>query len=334
MVRDDAEGSPPVNGVENDVLRRNVPALAAIGVGLSLCAAGGPVDERAEAWLAARLPSFASCTARRLLPAMHQAVIDARAWLAHDAQLLSFDRAVHRAEDLARARRESMSLRIEGDLEELCLATPSVMTRYQRLFPRYNERYPACELEPVLARHAELHDREKPLVRADHDHALDVWQWVLRLCPGASAALQLAGLFHDVERLQSEADVRSEHLASDYATFKQQHAAQGAVLLGTLLSELRLPHSLLARAQQLIAQHERPSEDTELRTLNDADSLSFFALNSAGFLAYYGPDHTRVKVAYTFRRMQPSARAMLSEVRLEARLRRMLDDHAAAEAAR
>jgi hypothetical protein len=152
---------------------------------------------------------------------------------------------------------------------------------------------------------------------------------VLRLSSDASPALQIAALFHDIERLQSEADVRSEYLASDYARFKREHAVEGAAQLSSLLADLDLPAALLGRAQELVARHEQPCDDTELRLLNNADSLSFFALNSAGFLAYYGPEHTRTKVAYTWERMQPSARAMLSEVRLEAPLRCMLDDYGA-----
>jgi len=44
--------------------------------------------------------------------------------------------------------------------------------------------------------------------------------------------------------------------------------------------------------------------------------LSFFALNSAGYLNYYGPEQTTKKVAYTLARMRAPARRWLGQVRL------------------
>src|SRR5205814_582070 len=82
--------------------------------------------------------------------------------------------------------------------------------------------------DKVLARHCELHDMNKPLVAADFDHARDTWRWVLRLAPHASLAVQVAALFHDVERLASESEARIEHRAADYEAFKKAHAAAGA----------------------------------------------------------------------------------------------------------
>lgn len=66
----------------------------------------------------------------------------------------------------------------------------------------------------LLRRHRSLHPADKPLVRADYRHALDVWQWVLRLDPEAGGAVQIAALFHDVERIFTEAESRSEQAVS------------------------------------------------------------------------------------------------------------------------
>jgi hypothetical protein len=152
-------------------------------------------------------------------------------------------------------------------------------------------------------------------VRADHDHALDVWQWVRRLEPRASLALQIAALFHDVERLASEADTRVEQHAEDYVAFKESHAARGSLVLEAALRDLDLGASL-SRAMSLVARHERPGADHELLVLNDADALSFFALNSAGFLSYFGEAHTRMKVRYTLARLSERAREHLRYIRL------------------
>jgi hypothetical protein len=201
-----------------------------------------------------------------------------------------------------------------------------VLTRCQRVIGRRN-RYSHGQLfARVLRRHRELHDRTKPLVRADYNHALDVWQWTLRLDPLASLALQLAALFHDIERLASEADSRVEHLAPDYQQFKDAHALAGAAIADRVLSEAGIAAATIDRAVQLIAAHERPSSDCEVALLNDADALSFFSLNSSGYADYFGPDQTRKKIAYTWNRMRPAARAKLACVRLRGDVREILDE--------
>jgi hypothetical protein len=265
-----------------------------------------------------------------LTPAVSATVeISVADWLAPDARLLAFDRQVHAAEDSAVERRiddgahatnqdANFALTLHGEEPGLTTARRQIGLRYQRLFTRRNAASGHARFDAVLTRHAALHDRTKPLVRADHDHALDVWQWVLRLAPDASEALQIAALFHDIERLASEPERRIEQHASDYLGFKQRHAQRGAAMMLAALAELPIEPTVSARAAALIARHEQPEADLELSLLNDADALSFFALNSPGFLAYFGPEHTRKKVDYTLRRMRSRhAQDALDEVRLE-----------------
>ncbi len=90
-----------------------------------------------------------------------------------------------------------------------------------------NERSSDERFAEILRRHRQLHDLDKPLVKADFDHALDVWQWTLRLRPQSSLPLQVAALFHDIERLVSEADVRIEQHAPDYQTLQGRPCARG-----------------------------------------------------------------------------------------------------------
>ncbi len=173
----------------------------------------------------------------------------------------------------------------------------------------------------VLDEHRRLHDLVKPLVRADFDHALDTWQWALRLDPHAPAAVQLAALLHDIERLTSEADVRIEHLASDYQAFKDAHAAAGARFAASLFDRAGVPAGIARDACTLISVHERAGESPRLRAVNDADALSFFSFNSPGYLAYFGPEQTAKKVAYTYQRMSASARGWLDLLRIPAAIR-------------
>jgi hypothetical protein len=212
------------------------------------------------------------------------------------------------------AGRGAFALRLEGDgvSAETVFA---VLTRYQRFLGRRNPASAGSMFDRVLARHRELHDCRKPLVRADLEHALDTWQWLLRLDPSAGVAVQIAALFHDVERLVSEADVRIEQHASDYRAFKDEHARRGGAMTRAALAATGLDAAIIDRAADLVADHERPSGDAERLLLNEADALSFFSLNSTGFLRYYGVEHTRRKIAYTLARLRESARWRLHRIR-------------------
>lgn len=239
-------------------------------------------------------------------------------WQGSRLDMLALDRAVHEREGAG--ERFCLELRDGGD------AAPAffeqVLTRYQRLL-RFAPQ-PDQVVTRVLARHRALFDLSKPLVRADYDHALDTWRWTLRLDLGASRALQLAALFHDVERLHSEPERRVEHLAPDYLAFKQRHARAGARMTVDILNECGLAPALVARVRQLVERHESPSDDDELAALNDADALSFFSLNSWGFVEYFGLEHSRAKVAYTFARMRPAARRYLTRFRYHPWLNELL----------
>jgi predicted metal-dependent HD superfamily phosphohydrolase len=210
---------------------------------------------------------------------------------------------------------------IFGEPGELARAAGEILTRCQRWMDRRNEASRSRLFDRILAEHRDAHDLSKPLVRADYDHALDTWQWTLRLDPDADLAVQLAALFHDVERLASEADARVEHRAADYQAFKDDHAARGAELAAALLARVGVDAGTRERAARLIAEHEHlpgpgDADAAALSLLNDADALSFFSLNSAGYLDYFGPEATRRKVAYTRRRLRPQARRYLDGLRL------------------
>jgi hypothetical protein len=238
-------------------------------------------------------------------------------WRSPRADLLRLDGRFQRQQDLDRSFTLFL---LEGDADDS--AVQQVLTRYQRLLRP--ARPPDETLAPALHCHRSLFDLSKPLVRADYDHALDTWRWLLRLDPHASSALQLAALFHDIERLVSEADIRREHLAPNYEQFKQAHAHSGAMLAEKALLDAGITRQVAQRVRQLVERHETPSMDEELATLNDADSLSFFSLNSWGFAEYFGPKHTRTKVAFTLNRMRRPAQRRLGGLRYHPMVERLL----------
>lgn len=202
-------------------------------------------------------------------------------------------------------------------------ARVQLLTRCQRWLDRRNRSSRQPWFDEVLALHRRLHDRALPLVRADHNHALDTWQWLLRLQPAAGGAVQVAALFHDIERLTGEAERRVEQHADDYARHKREHAARSAARVRELLAgtsaewaaELAAP--IIEAGDQIdgsAAAAAGMREDVEL--LEDADALSFFSLNSAGFLDYYGERHTARKIEWTVCRLSARALRFLVHVRL------------------
>jgi Domain of unknown function (DUF4202) len=242
-------------------------------------------------------------------PPAGSVIVEAAGCLRADFDLEALDERAARAEVAG-----AWSLRIAGASGDAARAALGLLTRYQRFVRRRN---PASEGEPfdtVLARHRALHDLDKPLVRADHEHAIDTWHWTLRLDPAAGLAVQIAALFHDVERLASEADVRVEHRARDYQAFKDAHAKRGAEMTRDALAGAGIPSADVDAAARLVEGHERSGEG-DAALLADADALSFFSLNSGGFLRHYGVEHTRKKIAYSRARLRPETRPRMRQIR-------------------
>jgi hypothetical protein len=286
--------------------------------GLKSAAARGAV----AAALSAEFPSvFVSFDASRDDAAPH---LHASEWAEASFDFWKFDCAV---DELAR---QPFTLTLADDRSDGTTFPLEVLIRCQRTVGRRNRHSQSHQFDRVLLAHRALHDLDKPLVRADYNHALDVWQWILRLDPSASPALQFAALFHDVERLLSEADVRVEQHAPDYQVFKDEHARKGAEVARQVLRGAGIPIEIADRAAAIIVAHERRSDDAEVAALNDADALSFFSLNSSGYAHYFGPEQTRKKVAWTWNRMSAAARARTKSMRLRDDVRALLDEEGAA----
>lgn len=248
------------------------------------------------------------------------AVVDAEEWRAATG-FGPFDDAV------VGARGDALIVRGERHVE---LVACEVLTRYQRFIQRRNASSRPRMFDAVLRAHHALHDQSKPLVKADFDHAIDTWQWMLRVNPAASLPAQLAALFHDIERLESEADVRVEQHAPDYQAFKDAHASRGAERTFEILRVSGVDESVAARTAAIVALHERRGRDVEIDLLNDADALSFLSLNSSGYLDYFGREQTRRKLAYTVARMSDLARTKFALVRLRPSVRALLERSVAA----
>lgn len=265
-------------------------------------------------WLAVDFPTIVVESADA--PGPGDAVVDVRGWKSA-AAFTPFDVVVEHATS------DALALTCATPCEAVDAAR-EILTRYQRFIDRRNEASASPVFDRLRARHARAHDCSKPLVKADLDHALDTVHWMLRLEPRASLAAQAAALLHDVERLESEADRRIEHAAPDYVVFKAAHARRGAERAFAMLVAAGLDRATAARVRDIVAAHERRGGDLDVDLLNDADGLSFFSLNSPGYVDYFGPLQSKKKIAYTLARLGARARARLAGVRLRADVSRLL----------
>lgn len=166
----------------------------------------------------------------------------------------------------------------------------------------------------------------------DYPHALNVRQWVRRLKPEASFALQLAALAHDLERALPKRKVRREAFA-DYDAFKQAHAENSACIAGELLNKHGVEKELARRVCRLIRHHEfgiPGDEETEI--LKDADSLSFFEVNLPHYFRREGEAEAFRRMVWGYRRLSPAARKRLHHLRypapsLKRLMRRLFDEY-------
>lgn len=222
-----------------------------------------------------------------------------------------------------------------GRFDEAMIATPlpqlavrgvdapgvavEVLSRYQRLVLRRNEASATAVFDAVLDGHARLFHA----VPFDHEHAVDTWQWVLRLDASAGLVVQLAALFHDVERIHAEEHERLEHRARrllDGAVAADRSA--GVERARTTLRGAGVEGAVVERVCDLV--RGTSFEDAEAAVLDDADCLSFLSLMSPAYADYFGLAQTRRKVTFTLNRLGAAARSKVALVRLRPDVHRLL----------
>jgi hypothetical protein len=249
-------------------------------------------------------------------------LITCEEWLDPAADLLQFDERLQAAEKRTQPG-NSFLLSVSGPRTILREVSKQVFTRYQRLFQRRNRHSRSNLFTSVLARHRELQRLAPPAHSAEFDHALDIWQWVLRLHPEASDALQVAALFHHIASPADGGDLHSEDTTEARRTIQRPGWEANVEMLGRCLAELQLPREPVERAARLISGQD-PADDGELDILANARALSFLAVNSSAFLRRYGVDRAASKVGIMVRRMNEQVRGLLPGIRLDPRVHELV----------
>ena len=303
--------APPSSGAE---LRASVLPLSAMtrlkprGVGaqeLSRVCLVADADEELDSSRIAR--EFPTITVERAETAEKgDLVIDDFAWRgAFDFR--RFDEAVEHARPLQR-------IVVRGS--DAAGVACEVMARYQRLVARRNAASSTPLFDAILEAHASVFAP----VRADLEHALDTWQWMLRLDPEIGLAPQVAALFHDIDRLEADLHERIEHRA--HRALDDAQAKRGGERTLAILRGVGVEEDEAERVRDLVGGHVQGEHDASV--LDDADALSFLSLMSPRYADYFGLAQTRRKVAFTLGRLAPAAREKVALFRLRPDIDRLL----------
>lgn len=269
-------------------------------------------DEQLDVEVLSR--EFPTITVEQASPSGSEAfVVDDFAWRG-SFDFCRFDEAAERAAPFA-------SVVVRGD--DAVGVACEVMTRYQRFVARRNQASATPVFDAVLDALGRLFPPSDPLAKGDHDHALDTWQWVLRLDPGASTPAQLAALLHDIDRLDAEPHERIEHRARDRVDRAASTMGERAYVL---LARSGVAPRDAERVRDVLLRQGGEASGSETALVDDADALSFLSLQSSRYADHFGLAQTRRKIAYTTARLSPGAREKLARVRLRPDIERLLSE--------
>lgn len=154
---------------------------------------------------------------------------------------------------------------------------------------------------------------KKSPLEFDVAHAQHVLVWVLKLRPGASEALQIAALAHDMERgATGITETYNLKDLSNLKEFKQAHAKRSADIIARLMRKHGYSEHEIARVYFLVEHHEEGgSQDEELNTLTDADSIAYFAGHIGSYYEKNGKTKTADKVRFMYTRMSKAAQQVV-----------------------
>jgi len=148
----------------------------------------------------------------------------------------------------------------------------------------------------------------------DPTHSMNVREWLLKLQPDADEIQQLAALGHDIERAMPDR-LKPEDFPEDYDAYKKAHAQRAGQILSQIVEEAGYGKESAERIAQLVAEAEFSSEDPDIQTLSDADSISYFDNNLPFYVGRNGHGKkTKDKIRFMFDRCSPRAQAEIRKL--------------------
>jgi len=162
----------------------------------------------------------------------------------------------------------------------------------------------------------------------NRDHLVRAFEWVLRLDPEASDAVQLAALTHDMERAFPSPE-QPLHTRLNDVVYERLHSERSAQIVSEWLRQQAAEEPLIAEVDRLIRAHEVggwPDADF----VQAVDSLSFLETNIGLFLEFvrngrFTVDEVQDKFIRSYERIrQPHLRAIAAPL-LDAALANLND---------
>jgi hypothetical protein len=117
-------------------------------------------------------------------------------------------------------------------------------------------------------------------------HLLKAEEWLLRINPAATEAMQLATVTHDMERAFPGPDSPKQDpgLGPADPVYNEAHSQRSARIVGDFLRQQQAPEPLISEVARLIEVHEFGGWP-EANWVQATDSLSFLEVNIDYFLS-------------------------------------------------
>ncbi len=152
-------------------------------------------------------------------------------------------------------------------------------------------------------------------VPEDRIHAENTLEWLLKLDPKASQALQISALGHDIDRADEARKVRRADY-DDYDEFKAAHARNGSTILRTILGMCGVARPIADEACRLVTLHE-VGGDPRSDLLRDADCISFFDFNLPLYYQREGWEETMRRCIWGYGRLSGRLKKIVKKITYE-----------------
>ncbi len=162
-------------------------------------------------------------------------------------------------------------------------------------------------------------------------HLLKTEEWLRRIQPNASEAMQMAALTHDMERAFPGPDSPKQNpaLGPDDPIYNTAHSERSARIVGEFLQEQDVPQTFIVEVARLIRVHEFGGWE-EANYVQAADSLSFLEVNVDFFLDKIDAptdnwtfDTVRKKFDWMYQRIRISEATLLATPLYEDAIRKL-----------
>ncbi|MBI4100193.1 DUF4202 family protein [Candidatus Microgenomates bacterium] len=198
-----------------------------------------------------------------------------------------------------------------------------------RYFKNYSPEEKVKKMQKILEEIFNRYPERTKTVSAGLEpaHAQDTLKWVLEIDPTAGIPLQIAALFHDVDRIESgfSYSAYNEGDIQHYEKYKRQHADRSANFTAKIMTDNGYGDVMTKKVKFLIANHDNSqSNDKELQILQTADALSYFSLLLRQHYEEIG-DHIDLKCRFMIKKMNPEYRTKLKEISIDPRVKKIIE---------